>query len=30
MSMGIETMAFTEFGLENMQEIVSNQIDRAG
>jgi hypothetical protein len=28
--MGIETMAFTEFGLENMQEIVSNQIDRAG
>ena len=27
---GTETMAFTDFGLENLQEIISDQIDRAG
>lgn len=27
---GIETMAFTDFGLENLQEIISDQIDRPG
>jgi hypothetical protein len=26
---GIQTMAFTDFGLENPQEIISDQIDRA-
>ena len=26
---GIETMAFTDFGLENLREIISDQIDRA-
>jgi len=26
---GIETMAFTDFGLENLQEIITDQIDRA-
>ena len=26
---GIETMAFTDFGLENLHEIISDQIDRA-
>ncbi len=25
---GIETLAFTDFGLENLQEIISDQIDR--
>lgn len=25
---GIETMAFTDFGLENLREIISDQIDR--
>jgi hypothetical protein len=25
---GIETMAFTDFGLENRREIISDQIDR--
>ena len=27
---GIETMAFTDFGLENLREIISDQIDRTG
>ena len=26
---GIETMAFTDFGLENLREIITDQIDRA-
>ena len=26
----IETMAFTDFGLENLQQIITDQIDRAG
>lgn len=25
---GIETIAFTDFGLENLREIISDQIDR--
>ncbi len=25
---GIETLAFTDFGLENLQEIISDQIDQ--
>lgn len=25
---GIETVAFTDFGLENLREIISDQIDR--
>jgi hypothetical protein len=25
---GIETLAFTDFGLENLQEIIGDQIDR--
>jgi hypothetical protein len=25
---GLETMAFTEFGLQNLREIISDQIDR--
>jgi hypothetical protein len=25
-----ETLAFTDFALENLQEIISDQIDRAG
>jgi hypothetical protein len=27
---GLETMAFPEFRLENLREIISDQIDRAG
>ena len=27
---GLETMAFTEFGLQNLREIISDQIDRIG
>lgn len=27
---GIEILAFTDFGLENLREIISDQIDRAG
>lgn len=27
---GLETMAFTEFGIENLREIIRDQIDRAG
>jgi hypothetical protein len=27
---GLETMAFTEFGLENLREIIRDQIDQAG
>lgn len=27
---GLETMAFTERGIENLREIISDQIDRAG
>ena len=27
---GLETMAFTEFGLQNLRDIISDQIDHAG
>lgn len=27
---GLETMAFTELGIENLREIIRDQIDRAG
>jgi hypothetical protein len=27
---GLETMAFTEFGLQNLRQIISNQIDLVG